>query len=107
MACSGSHRTQRHCMDPKRLVADGYDRIAETYAAWVERNDTTLRDRYLAVLDAELTDGASVLDLGCAAGIPVARRLSVRFQVTGVDISERQVALARRNVPTASFVHGD
>ena len=94
-------------MDPKRLVADGYDRIAETYAAWVEGGSTTLRDSHLALLEAQLPAGASVLDLGCAAGIPVARRLAARFQVTGVDISERQVALARRNVPTASFVHGD
>ena len=24
-------------MDPKQIVADGYDRIAETYAAWSQR----------------------------------------------------------------------
>ena len=94
-------------MDPKRLVADGYDRIAEAYAAWVESDSTTLRDSHLGLLEAQLPAGARILDLGCASGVPVARRLAARFQVTGVDISERQVALARRNVPTASFVHGD
>ena len=94
-------------MDPKRIVADGFDRIAETYAAWVERNGIGHREAHLALLEAELADGARVLDLGCGAGVPIARRLAERFEVTGVDISERQVELARRNVPGATFIHGD
>ena len=40
-----------------------------------------------------------VLDLGCGAGVPIARRLAERYKVTGVDISERQIMLVRRNVP--------
>jgi SAM-dependent methyltransferase len=94
-------------MDPKRIVAEGYDQIAETYTAWVERGGSRHRDSHLAILEAELPDGARVLDLGCGAGIPVARRLAERFEVTGVDISERQIVLARRNVPGATFIHGD
>jgi ubiquinone/menaquinone biosynthesis C-methylase UbiE len=76
-------------MDPKQIVADGYDQIAETYAAWVERGGSGHRQSHLAVLEAELPDGARILDLGCGAGIPVARDLAERFEVTGVDISER------------------
>jgi SAM-dependent methyltransferase len=94
-------------MDPKQIVADGFDRIAETYAAWVERDGIGHRESHLALLEAELPEGARVLDLGCGAGVPIARRLAERFEVTGVDISERQVELARRNVPGVTFIHGD
>ena len=34
-----------------------------------------------------LDDGVSVLDLGCGAGVPIARSLSRRYRVTGVDVS--------------------
>jgi SAM-dependent methyltransferase len=37
----------------------------------------------------------------------VTRRLAERFELTGVDISARQIELAGRNVPDATFVHGD
>ncbi|MCC7371457.1 MAG: class I SAM-dependent methyltransferase [Chloroflexi bacterium] len=94
-------------MNPKQLVADGYDRIAETYAARVAGGVNEHRFRHLAVLEAELPVGARVLDLGCGAGVPVARRLAERFDVTGVDISRRQIELARASVPNATFSHGD
>ena len=94
-------------MDPKRIVADGFDQIAETYAAWVERDGIGHRESHLALLETELPEGARILDLGCGAGAPVARRLAERFEVTGVDISDRQIELARRNVPGATFIHGD
>jgi SAM-dependent methyltransferase len=48
-----------------------------------------------------------VLDLGCATGELLTARLAQRFAVTGVDIAERQIALARRRVATATFVWAD
>ena len=48
-----------------------------------------------------------MLELGCGAGVPTTQRLAERFAVTGVDISARQIALARRNVPGATFMHAD
>jgi cyclopropane fatty-acyl-phospholipid synthase-like methyltransferase len=45
-----------------------------------------------------------VLDVGCGAGIPVDRYLVQHgHAVTGIDISRRQIELARRNVPQAQF----
>ena len=61
----------------------------------------------LDLLLESLEDGASVLDIGCGAGVPVTRALSGRFAVTGVDISGEMARQARANVPGASFIHGD
>jgi len=54
-----------------------------------------------------LPPGAEVLDLGCGSGVPTTKTLARRFQVTGVDISQRQIELARHYVPEAHFVQAD
>lgn len=88
-------------------VRDGYDAIGEVYLAWGARVVGDPRDRFVADLEDRLPDGARVLDLGCGAGVPSTLRLAERFEVVGVDISERQIELARANVPGATFVCGD
>jgi SAM-dependent methyltransferase len=96
------------CMDdPKQIVARGYDRIAERYAAWEGAAWDGGRARFCGLLFERLPPGAAVLDLGCGTGVPVARELAKRFAVTGVDVSGRSIALAKRNVPAATFLHGD
>jgi SAM-dependent methyltransferase len=94
-------------MDPKHVVADGYDRIAETYAAFVARSRNDPRDRYTALLLDRLPAGARLLELGCGSGRPTTALLSEKFAVTGVDLSLRQIELARRQVPRATFIHAD
>jgi SAM-dependent methyltransferase len=94
-------------IDPKQIVADGYDRIAERYCAWASQVRQEERAKYMAVLLDTLPVGAAVLELGCGAGLPTTRQLAARFNVTGVDLSARQVALAQHNVPTATFLHAD
>jgi 2-polyprenyl-3-methyl-5-hydroxy-6-metoxy-1,4-benzoquinol methylase len=55
-----------------------------------------------------LPSEAAVLDLGCGAGVPVARWLADRgFAVTGVDVSAKQLELARTNVPEGTFLKAD
>lgn len=93
--------------DPKAIVARGYDAIAERYLAWAMGVRVAERGGYLQIVNNSLPDGAAVLELGCGAGIPITQRLAERFIVTGVDLSARQIELARRNVPTATFLHGD
>jgi SAM-dependent methyltransferase len=90
----------------KTIVAEGYDRIADDY---LDRfGQSSVRDAKLTELLQKLPARAMVLDLGCGAGEPVARKFVARgFQVTGVDASLGQIMRARRNVPEANFVHGD
>lgn len=93
-------------MDPKRTVADGYDRIAERYVAW-SGGGSDPRGAYVALLEARLPAGAAVLELGSGTGALTTARLAARFAVTGVDISGKSIDLARRNVPAATFLHAD
>ncbi len=93
--------------DPKQTVARGYDCIAERYAAWAGETWEGGRARFGGLLFERLPPGAAVLDLGCGTGVPVARKLATRFAVTGVDLSARSIEIARRNVPTATFLHAD
>ncbi len=89
--------------DYKALVARGYDRCAAAYVS--ERADETNPE--LAALADRLDGSATVLDIGCGAGVPITRPLAQRFDVTGVDISPEQIRLARDNVPEANFLCSD
>jgi SAM-dependent methyltransferase len=93
--------------DPKRIVASGYDEVANVY---LERfGASTVRQKWVGRLIEGLpAGGGRVLDLGCGAGIPVARDLTaLGHAVIGVDGSAQQVAKARRNVPSAVFLEAD
>jgi SAM-dependent methyltransferase len=92
--------------DPKAIVARGYDFVAETYLE--QHGRSQVRDRWLDELIRRLPPRARVLDLGCGAGVPVALRLTERgFDVLGIDVSIRQIELARINVPAAEFLQAD
>lgn len=93
--------------DPKRLVADSHDRIAERYLEWRAEQHREGGAPWTALLRERLEPRSRVLDLGCGAGIPLTRMLAESFDVTGVDISSRQIELARQNVPNARFVNAD
>jgi SAM-dependent methyltransferase len=95
-------------LDPKRIVADGYDRVAERYFAWSDARPSPTRLAWLERAQQLIPPDADVLDLGCGAGVPMTRALATAGRrVTGVDLSTRQVAMARANVPGATFVQAD
>jgi SAM-dependent methyltransferase len=90
-----------------RTVESGYDLMAEQYLATKNREDP-LALTALGDLASLLPRDAAVLDLGCGAGVPVTRWLSDKgFAVTGVDVSARQLKLARTYVPEATFIKAD
>lgn len=93
--------------DPKHLVATSYDMIADTYLETF--GVSSVRSKWLHILMAHLpASGGRVLDLGCGAGVPVARALvQAGHSVVGVDSSAMQIAKARELVPDATFVHAD
>jgi SAM-dependent methyltransferase len=91
----------------KAIVAAGYDTIGDDYLRWSAEVVDTLRDRLFDEFVNLLPAQATVLDIGCGAGIPWTRALAQRFVTTGIDISPRQIEAARRNVAGATFVEGD
>lgn len=48
-----------------------------------------------AVVDSYMTRGGSVLDVGCGAGREAIELASLGFEVTGIDVAEPVVAVAR------------
>ena len=91
----------------RRTVEAGYDLMAKQYLATKDPEDP-LALAALEDLASLLPPGATVVDLGCGAGVPVTRWLADRsFVVTGVDVSARQLELARKNVPAGTFLKAD
>jgi SAM-dependent methyltransferase len=75
---------------------------------YYETHRTTTREVYPSewfFLKDLLTEGMSVLDIGCAVGgfASVLSEQLQRFQYTGVDISEEMVLRARRKHPRHQF----
>ena len=81
------------------LVRSSYNTCADAYSA-----QRSAEEKELELLSDDLREGSAILDVGCGAGIPVSLRLSTRFRVTGVDISDRMIELARTNVPKGRFI---
>lgn len=92
--------------DMKARLKSSYDAIADIYADSFTSPDDPVRLHYLGLLISRLqssvADTASVLELGCGAGIPATKHvLSVEeplIHVTGNDLSTAQLALARENL---------
>ncbi|MHB1910611.1 MAG: class I SAM-dependent DNA methyltransferase [Acidimicrobiales bacterium] len=90
------------------LVRDGYDAIAERYAAYVAESVSHPRHEWLEQLLGRLPAPSRVLELGCGPGVPAAAGIvSAGHDLLGVDISARQIDIARRQVPLATFLHAD
>src|SRR5918992_5636652 len=93
--------------DRQSTVATGYDRVAEAYSKLEDDEAPWPRMTWLHRLLEHLPDRSRVLDLGCGSGIPATREIAGRHSAVGVDISPRQIELARRNVPNAEFRQAD
>ena len=69
--------------DPGEIVRTGYDTVAARYRALEHDSARWPRAEWLTELTARLQPGAAVLDLGCAAGVPVAAELASRYRDLG------------------------
>jgi SAM-dependent methyltransferase len=94
--------------DPRtRLVAAGYDAMADAWEDWSSQVTDDPRHDWLEELVAVLPPDARVVELGCGNGTRETRELALRAHLTCVDLSEEQLRRARERVPDAEFVHGD
>jgi len=87
------------------LVEQGYNKIAKDY---YNHRDLNKFDHELEQFVSLLSDNAHILDVGCGAGIPTAKFLVKRgLKVSGIDLSDTMLNLARQNVPSAEFLKMD
>ncbi|MEY7978458.1 class I SAM-dependent methyltransferase [Streptomyces pilosus] len=85
-----------------------YDAVAEDYAAEF-RDQLAVRplDRALLAGFAELVgEGGRVADLGCGPGVVTAHLASLGLSVSGLDLSEGMLAIARPEHPGLRFEQG-
>jgi SAM-dependent methyltransferase len=90
-----------------RLVAEGYDRAADRYAVWQEGLQGSPRDAWVERLLGLLPPAPEILELGVGAGVASTRRLAGLGRLTGVDLSEAQLARARARLPGATLLQAD
>jgi ubiquinone/menaquinone biosynthesis C-methylase UbiE len=87
------------------LVEQGYNKIAKDYYT---HRDLNKFNSDLERFASFLPENAHILDAGCGAGIPTAKFLVNRgIKVTGIDLSDTMLNLARKNVPNAEFIKMD
>ncbi|HST62157.1 MAG TPA: class I SAM-dependent methyltransferase [Longimicrobium sp.] len=83
-----------------------YERHAR---AWDTRRGRSLMEKpWLDAFASLLPPGASVLDLGCGSGEPIAAHLVAEgFGVTGVDSAPALIALCRERFPDHAWIVAD
>ena len=82
----------------RHALSWGADRRA---AGWI---DKPCIERFLSFLPR----GATILDLGCGGGSPVALHMVANgFRVTGVDSSPTLISLCRNRMPDQEWIVGD
>ena len=83
-----------------------YDLIADQF----DHNRCRLlrEKKYLDYITDQLSCDAHVLDVGCGMGEPIAQYFIEKgFKLTGVDASEKLLALALRRYPEMEWLSGD
>jgi len=87
-------------------VKAGYNQAAKNYSS--KFRDQFKNNRHLDLLIEKLEPGAEILDVGCGAGKPIDSYLVDHgFKIIGLDISEAQIELAKKNVPEAEYQVAD
>lgn len=94
--------TYNKYMNMNQEVKAGYNKIAENYST--KFRNQFQNEKSLEKLISVLKPNSIVLDIGCGAGRPVDSYLiSNKMKVIGIDISEAQIALAKKFVPEADY----
>ncbi len=85
----------------KGLIREGYNEAADSYFKTRNRFNNT---KYLKKLSSLLKPSSTILDIGCGAGLPIDKFfIDKGHKILGIDVSGKQVGLARRNIPEGSF----
>lgn len=78
-------------------IKKGYDAIADI---WEKERDWYMEKAPIDKLITYLAPNASILDVGCGSGKPIAAYLLAKgFDIYGIDISPKQIEHAKKIIP--------
>jgi ubiquinone/menaquinone biosynthesis C-methylase UbiE len=87
-------------------IVDLYERHAASYD--VDRGRSLFERGWLERFRAEMAPGASVLDIGCGSGEPIARYLIEQgHEVTGVDSAPSLIRICAERFPERTWIVAD
>ncbi len=88
-------------MDSTQLAVNTYEKIADIYTDtyFNDLSDTPHIATFLKMLPPE----GLILDIGSGPGQFASYMKDKGFQVTGIDLSERMIAIAQKKVPGVTF----
>ena len=91
--------------DPTASVIDVYDTIADAYVKQYSADSTD--KPHVDMFAAKLPPRAEVLDVGCGAGQNASHLAKKGFRVTGIDLSKKMLAIAKKSYPNCTFIEMD
>jgi len=82
-------------------LKEAYNRIAEDWYRDHHQDDWWIEgtDKFISLLKP----GANILDVGCGAGVKSNYLIQKGLPVTGIDLSEKMIELAKKHVPNGIF----
>lgn len=86
-----------------------FQQSAQFYEIIYQNKDYQQEAEYLYSLLQHLNISVKgkLLDIGCGTGSYIPWHLKRRFEVTGLDISEEMLAIAKKKFPSVNFITGD
>lgn len=101
---AGNITHKRKSKDKVYLV---YNEIRDWFDAHRSK-ELTMEKFYLDILQKHIPAGSTVLDVGCGTGEPIAQFLIAQgYKLTGIDASEKMIALCKQRFPDAQWVLAD
>lgn len=92
----------------RKIVEEGYEKGDYAGVFRISDKPNKMEENFLKKLIHLLPKNPHILDFGCGIGFPFDKSLvDHHCKVTGIDISQKHIKKARKNVPDAKFIKGD
>lgn len=91
--------------DITKINIQAYDKLAKDYDSWARGFDFS--NEYRQFKEYLGLEKGKVLDVGCGSGRDARALFDLGFDITGIDLSEKMLELAKFKEPGAKFVRMD
>lgn len=90
----------------KNNVYEAYEKITDWYD--LNRAEIPLETQFLNFIITCIPKSASILDIGCGTGNPIAKFFIEKgYKVTGIDGSQKMIALCEKRFPDQRWIEVD